>query len=233
MIVRDGAARLARVGQIFTAAGIVGLGGVFLRAIAFTPVERVQGPAQKLMYVHVPAAWCALMAISITGVLSVFYLWLKDMRLDRAASASAEVGVAFGAVMLTTGPLWGKPVWGTWWTWDARLTSTLFLFLLFVGYLLVRDSVDDPAVRARFSAVIGILGLALVPFVHLTVYMFRTLHPEPVVLKPSGPTMPGSMVLTLLLSVGVFTMLYAGFVTQRYALSVLRDVREEERYDAA
>ncbi len=226
-------ASLSRVGQFLTAAGLVGLVGVYVRAIAFTPVERVQGPAQKIMYVHVPAAWCALMAISITGVLSVFYLWLKDIRLDRAAAASAEVGVAFGAVMLTTGPMWGKPVWGTWWTWDARLTSTLFLFLLFVGYLLVRDSVEDSFVRARLSAVIGILGLALVPFVHLTVYMFRTLHPEPVVLKPTGPTMPGSMVVTLLMSLGVFTVLYIGFVTQKYALSVLRDAREEARYDAA
>jgi heme exporter protein C len=233
MTTRDEAGRLARVGQMLTVVGLLGLAGVFVRAVAFTPVERVQGPAQKIMYVHVPAAWCALMAISVTGVLSVFYLWLKDIRLDRAAAASAEVGVAFGAIMLTTGPMWGKPVWGTWWTWDARLTSTLFLFLLFVGYLLVRDSVEDPSVRARFCAVIGVLGLALVPFVHLTVYMFRTLHPQPVVLKPTGPTMPGSMVITLLLSVGVFTLLYASFVTQKYALSVLHDLREEERHRAA
>ena len=99
----------------------------------FTPVERFQGPAQKIFYVHVPAATFALAAFAITGLLSIAYLWLRDARIDRAAAASAEVGVAFAVAMLISGPLWGKPVWGTWWEWDARLTSTLFIFLLFVG----------------------------------------------------------------------------------------------------
>ena len=107
----------------------------------------------------------------------LLYLWLKDPRLDRFAAASAEVGVVFSAVMLTTGPIWAKPIWGTWWTWDARLTLTLFVFFLFVGYLALRAAVHDPAERARFSAVVGILGMLLVPFVHLSVYLFRTLHP--------------------------------------------------------
>ena len=162
--------------------------------MAFTPLEVQQGAAQKIMYVHVPAAWSAGVAIILTGLLSAVYLWLKDDRADRAAAASAEVGVVFGTIMLTTGPLWGKPIWGAYWQWDARLTSTLFLYLLFIGYLVLRDSVEDHGMRARFSSVIGLMGLILVPFVHLTVYMFRTLHPQPVVLKPEGPTMPGSMV---------------------------------------
>jgi heme exporter protein C len=156
------------------------------------------------------------------------YLGLRDPRVDRAAAASAEVGVALSVAMLTTGPLWGKPVWGTWWSWDARLTSTLFIFLLFIGYLIMRDSIIDPEQRARFSAVIGILGLVLVPFIHLTVYLFRTLHPDPALIKPSAPSMPGVMLATLMLSFGVFLLTYVGFVVQRYAVADLQELREEE-----
>jgi heme exporter protein C len=228
MTPQDRAARLARIGIALTVVALLGLGGVYLRAFAFTPVEVNQGAAQKIFYVHVPAAWSALMSISITGLLSILYLWLKDRRIDLAAAASAEAGVAFGAVMLTTGPIWGKPIWGTWWTWDARLTSTLFLFLLFVGYLVLRGVLTDPGLRGRFSAVIGIMGLVLVPFIHLTVYLFRTLHPAPIILKPSAPSLPREMLVTLMLSLGVFTVLYLGFVMQRYALGLLHEFREEE-----
>lgn len=216
-----------------TAVAILGLVAVFVRAIGFTPVERFQGPAQKIFYVHVPAAWAALLGFSITGLLSIAYLWLKDRRIDLAAAASAEVGVAFAVVMLTTGPIWGKPVWGTWWTWDARLTSTLFVFLLFVGYLVLRGAITDPDQRGRFSAVLGILGLILVPFIHLTVYLFRTLHPAPIVLKPSEPSLPGEMLATLLFSVGVFTALYVAFLMQRYALAALSELRQEEAHEDA
>jgi heme exporter protein C len=233
MTLRDSATRIARVGTLITAVALLGVVGVYVRALAFTPVEAAQGEAQKIFYIHVPCAWAALMAVSITGLLSILYLWLKDRRIDIAAAASAEVGVAFGAVILTTGPIWGKPIWGTWWTWDARLTSTLFLFLLFVGYLVLRGVLTDPATRARFSAVIGILGMLLVPYIHLTVYLFRTLHPAPIVLKPSRPSLPGSMLLTLLTSVGVFTLLYVGFVMLRYALGLLREAREEELANAS
>jgi len=228
MTLRDSATRIARAGMIVTVMALMGLAAVYVRALKFTPVEMNQGLAQKIFYVHVPAAWSALLAISITGLLSILYLWLKDRRIDLAAAASAEVGVAFATVMLTTGPIWGKPIWGTWWTWDARLTSTLFLFLLFVGYLVLRGVLIDPGVRGRLSAVIGILGMMLVPFIHLTVYMFRTLHPAPVVLKPSAPSLPGVMLVTLMSSLGVFTLLYVGFMLQRYALGLLREAREEE-----
>jgi heme exporter protein C len=230
---RDRALRIGRVGTAVTVAAVLALAGVFLRALAYTPIERSQGAAQKIFYIHVPAAWSALLAISVTGLLSILYLWLRDRRLDLAAAASAEVGVAFGTVMLTTGPIWGKPIWGTWWTWDARLTSTLFLFLLFIGYLVLRGVILDPGVRGRFSAVIGIMGLVLVPFIHLTVYLFRTLHPRPILLKPSAPSLPGVMLVTLMMSLGVFTLLYIGFLMQRYAVGLLRELREEELAGAA
>ncbi len=228
MIDKARALKTARYGQIVTMLALAGLAAVYVRALGFTPVERFQGPAQKILYVHAPAAWAALMAFGITGLLSLLYLMMKDRRLDRLAAASAEVGIAFSVVMLTTGPIWGKPIWGTWWTWDARLTSTLFIFLLFIGYLALRNAVTDPAVRANYSAVVGIMAIVLVPFIHLTVYFFRTLHPQPVLLKPSSPSMPGVMVVTLLASIAVFTVLYVGFIMQRYAVALLREAREAE-----
>ncbi|HXV86145.1 MAG TPA: cytochrome c biogenesis protein CcsA [Gemmatimonadales bacterium] len=233
MTTREGARVLARRGTLLTGLMLVALVGVFVRALLFTPVERFQGPAQKIFYVHAPAAWSALMAFAITGVLSILYLWLRDHRMDLAAMASAEVGVAFSVVMLTTGPIWGKPIWGTWWTWDARLTSTLFIFLLFIGYLVMRGAVTDPDTRARYSAVLGIMGLVLVPFIHATVFLFRTLHPDPIVMKPERPSLPGDMLLTLLLSFAVFTLLYVGFTLQRYALAVLEDLRDQEAANRA
>lgn len=228
MTARDRALRLARIGRMITAVALLGLAGIFIRALVFTPVERFQGPAQKIFYVHAPAAWAGLVAFAITGLLSLLYLFLKDRKLDLVAASSAEVGVAFATVMLTTGPIWGKPIWGTWWTWDARLTSTLFIFLLFVGYLALRNAVTDPGTRAAYSAVLGIMALVLVPFIHVTVYWFRTLHPQPVLVKPGAPSLPGVMLVTLLLSIVVFTVLYLGFTTQRYALALLQELREEE-----
>jgi heme exporter protein C len=218
---------ITRRGLGISLAALLGLAAVYVLALGYTPVEARQGMAQKIFYLHVPAAWSALIAFSLVGVASALYLWLHDPRLDRFAAASAEVGVAFSAVMLTTGPIWAKPIWGTWWTWDARLTLTLFLFFLFIGYLALRASVHDPAERARFSAVVGILGMLLVPFIHLSVYLFRTLHPQPIVLKPSAPSLPPEMLRTLLVSTAVFTVLYVGLVTLRYGLGMAEDARDE------
>ncbi len=218
---------ITRRGLGISLAALLGLAAVYVLALGYTPVEARQGMAQKIFYLHVPAAWSALIAFSLVGVASALYLWLHDPRLDRFAAASAEVGVAFSAVMLTTGPIWAKPIWGTWWTWDARLTLTLFLFFLFIGYLALRASVHDPAERARFSAVVGILGMLLVPFIHLSVYLFRTLHPQPIVLKPSAPSLPPEMLRTLLVSTAVFTLLYVGLVTLRYGLGMAEDARDE------
>jgi len=222
---------IARRGARLTAVAFLGLTVVYVLALGFTPVEARQGLAQKIFYLHVPAAWTALLAFSLVGITGGLYLWLHDPRLDRFAAASAEVGLAFSAVMLTTGPIWAKPIWGTWWTWDARLTLTLFLFFLFVGYLALRASLHDPGERARFSAVVGLMGLLLVPFIHLSVYLFRTLHPQPIVLKPSAPSLPPEMLRTLLVSITVFTLLYVGLVTLRYGIA-LADEASEEAADA-
>ena len=214
-----GARRIIRRGLAIMIAGLLGLAATYLVALRYTPIERFQGLPQKIFYIHVPAAWSALLAFSLVGIGSILYLWLKDPRLDRFAASSAETGLIFSLVMLTTGPLWGKPVWNTWWSWDARLTFTLILFFVFLGYRALRSALLDPGERARFSAVLGIMGMILVPFVHLTVYLFRTLHPQPIVLKPSAPSLPWEMLRTLFLSLGAYTVLALGFLTTRYGIS--------------
>lgn len=203
------------------------VGATYVRAIFFTPLEALQGAAQKIFYVHVPAAWVAFLAFFLVAVASGIYLWLRDERLDRFAESSAEVGLVFTTVVLVTGPLWGKPVWGTWWTWDMRLTLTLFLWFIYLGYIVMRGAVEDRPTRARYSAVLGILGALLIPFIHLSVYLFRTLHPQPIVLRPEGPSLPGEMLLTLFLSLASFTLLYIALARARYRYAVERDALEQ------
>src|SRR5215212_9869956 len=199
-----------------TIAAVVAVAITYIRAIFFTPLEALQGPAQKILYVHAPAAWVAFMAFGLVAIASVLYLWLREDRLDRIAESSAEVGVVFTTVVLTTGPLWGRPVWGAYWTWDARLTLTLFLWFIYVGYIVMRGAIEDHATRARYSAVLGILGALLIPFIHLSVYLFRTLHPMPIVLKPSRPSLPPSMLTTFLMACLAFVLLFAALVRVRY-----------------
>ncbi len=220
------AGSVIRRGMVLTVIGLVGVAVVMLLALRFTPVEATQGLAQKIFYIHAPSAWCAMLAVVLTGFTSMLYLWLHDPRLDRFAAASAEVGTTFCAVVLTTGPIWGRPICGAWWTWDGRLTLTLFLFFLLLGYHTLRGALRDPAERGRFSAVLGIMALVLVPFIHLSVYLWRGLHPKPIVLKPEAPSLPPEMLQTLLISFGVFTFLYLGFVTLRYGIQLVADARE-------
>lgn len=221
-----------RLGLVVTALSLLGVAAVYVLALEHTPTEIRQGLAQKIFYLHAPAAWSALLAFSLVGLVSVLYLWLQDIRLDLFAAAAVEVGLVFSLVMLTTGPIWGKPVWGTWWTWDPRLTLTLLLFLIFVGYLALRAALTDHSERARFSAVVGIMGLLLVPFVHLSVYLFRTMHPTPIVLKPSVPSLPPAMLRTLLVSFGVATLLFIGFVLVRYGVALQARAKEEAAHAA-
>lgn len=205
---------------VFALAAVV---AVYIRAIFFTPIELRQGLAQKILYIHAPAAWVAFMAFGLVALVSILYLWLKDPKFDLIAESSAEIGLMFTTVVLITGPLWAKPVWGTYWTWDARLTLTLFMWFIYVGYVILRGAVDDKAMRARYSAVLGIVGAALIPFIHVSVYIFRTLHPQPVLMKPDAPSMPPAMTITLLSSLAAFTVLYIWLLRDRYKLAVERE----------
>ena len=211
------------------AIAVAALAGTFVRVIFFTPPEAKQGLAQKIMYMHAPSAFIGLyFAFVLVAIAGGLYLWLRDDRLDRFAASAAEIGVVYMTVVLITGPLWGKPIWGTYWTWDARLTLTLFLFFVFVGYLIMRGAIEDTAMRARYSAVLGILGALLVPFIHLSVYLFRTLHPMPIILKPSRPSLPNEMLLTFTLSFVSFFLLFVALVRARYRLAILLESLDHE-----
>jgi len=216
------------------AGAVLGVVATFIRAIYFTPVEARQGAAQKIFYVHAPSAFIGLyVAFGLVAVAGALYLWLRDERLDRVAASSAEVGVVFMTVVLVTGPLWGKPIWGTWWTWDARLTLTLFIWFVFLGYLILRGAIEDTATRARYSAVLGVLGALLVPFIHLSVYLFRTLHPMPIVLKPGRPSLPNDMLATFAMAFVSFTLLFAALLRARYRLAArLAALEAEDAVDA-
>jgi heme exporter protein C len=214
--------------DLLVASGFLAVAAVYVRAILFTPSEALQGPAQKILYVHVPAAFVALyLAFALMAVCSALYLFLKDEKLDRLAESLAEVGLAYTTVVLITGPIWAKPIWGAWWTWDARLTSTLFLWFIILGYLLLRGAVEDRGMRARYSAVLGLLAALLIPFIHLSVYLFRTMHPEPIILKPSAPSMSPEMLRTFIASFLAFTLLFLGFVRARYRYATLRDTLQD------
>ena len=185
-------------------------------ALLYAPAERVQGHVQRIFYVHVPLAWNAYLAFFVVFVASIAYLWKRSGWWDALARASAEIGLVFTTLVLITGSLWARPIWGTWWSWDARLTTSLILWFIYVGYLLVRSSVADRQRGARFGAVLGIVGFVDVPIIHQSVVWWRTLHPESVVLAPGGPAMPPSMLLSLGLSMVAFTLLYACLLRLRF-----------------
>ena len=147
------------------------------------------------------------------------------------------MGLVFTTVVLITGPIWARPIWGVWWTWDARLTSTLFLWFIYLGYIVLRGALDDRAMRARYSAILGALGALLIPFIHMSVYLFRVAHPQPIVGSPQAivdiasgdparAPLPPEMLQTLLLSLAAFTLLYVAFVRSRYRLAIEQDARD-------
>jgi heme exporter protein C len=213
---------IRRTGTFLAMTGLLGLGLVYWLSFFWVSTEMSQGIAQRIFYVHPPAAWTTFLAFGIAALTSAMYLWLRDPRLDWAALSAAEGGMVFGAIMLITGPLWGRIAWGTYWTWEPRLTLTLLLWFVFLGYFMVRRSTANPDQGKRYAAVVAIVGALLIPFIHLSVVWFRSLHPEPVVIKPEGPTLPGDMLTLLLTSLGVFMTVFLGLFMLRYALEGLR-----------
>jgi len=188
-----------------------------------SPPDAEQGNLIRLMYVHVPAAWVAYLAFAVVFVSSIAYLLTRKTRWDRLAAASAEVGILFTALTIVLGSIWAKPVWGTWWTWDPRLTTTAILLLIYVGYLAVRRLPDSPARRARWAAVVGIVGFVDVPIVHLSVRWWRSLHQAPARLLGLPDVSP---IMGAALGVGffAFTVVYVYLTAVR-----LRVGRLEER----
>ena len=204
-------------------ATLVGLLGTGVLGILVVPPDAEQGDVQRLMYVHVPAAWIAFTAFTVVFAASVAYLRTGHIRWDRVAVASAEIGVVFCVLTIFLGSLWGRPVWGTWWTWDPRLTTTLVLMLIYVGYLSLRKVADSPGRRAHWSAVVGVIGFVDVPIVHMSVVWWRSLHQEATVIRPGAPTMEGSMLATLLFAFLVFSLAYGYLMAVRLRVGRLED----------
>ncbi len=198
-------------------------------AVAFalsmvSPADSVQGDLVRIMYVHVPAAWLAYLAFSVTFVGSVGYLISRNLLWDRLAAASAEIGVYFTGLAIALGMIWAKPTWGVWWTWDARLTLTAIMFFVYLGYLALRRTTEDPVVRAGRASVLGVLGAIQIPLVHFSVVWWRTLHQPPSLVRPDGPAIQDPLMLTaLIIGVVAFTVVYVSLMVKRIELIHLDD----------
>ena len=203
-----------------------------LAAALTAPPDRIQGDLMRLMYVHVPAAWLAYLSFALTFGASVGWLWKRQARLDRLAAASAEVGVFFTGLAIALGSVWGKPVWGVWWTWDPRLVTTALMFFVYLGYLALRRATLEPAVRARRAAVFGVLAFAQVPVVHMSVIWWRALHQPPTVLRPGDPTIDHWMLAVLLLNLMAFTLVFAVLLRARLRLAAAEEALEAASDDA-
>jgi len=197
---------------------LVALAAGLVMAFGVAPREVTQGNVQRIMYVHLPSFWVAYLAFAFVLVASIVYLARRVDVADRLAHASAEVGVLFTGLTIATGSIWGKPTWGTWWTWDARLTSVSILFVMYLGYLLLRGMIEDPDQGARYAAVLGIVAAFNIPLVHFSVYWWRTLHQPPSLMKPGPGTMPGVIVAALMVNFVAFSLLYVYFVAKRVNL---------------
>jgi heme exporter protein C len=191
-------------------------------SLVVSPPDADQGDLVRLMYVHVPAAWVSYLAFGVVFVASVGYLMTRRTRWDRLGAASAEIGVLFTAITIVLGSIWAKPVWGTWWTWDPRLTTTAILLLIYVGYLAVRRLPDSPARRARWAAVVGVVGFVDVPIVHLSVRWWRSLHQAPARLL-ALPNVTPRMGAALGIGFLAFTLVYLYLLAVRLRVGRLED----------
>ncbi len=207
------------------AAAVMALALYLIFFVAREASDAMGGDLQRIFYFHVPAAWAAYLAYAIVFIASVAYLRGGARRWDLLAHGAAELGVVFTTIVLVTGPIWAKPVWGTWWQWDARLTSSLVMWLTYVGYLFIRSLATDPAKTGRLAAVAGLIGFVNVPIVHFSVRWWRTLHPQ-------GPT-PADLardsglgspeLLAFFTSLVAFTLLFAWLLALRVRLGRLED----------
>jgi heme exporter protein C len=205
-----------RAALVFGALATAVLLAAFWMIFFYAPTERTMGVVQRIFYVHVPTAWVGFLAFGIVAFCSAGYLWLREERLDAVAVSAAELGVVFTTAVLITGPLWGRIAWGAWWVWEPRLTLTLLLWFIYVGYFMLRGSTDNPERGKRFAAVLGIVGAFNIPLIHMSVQWFRSLHPQPVILRPEGPQADPEIVQTLLVSLLGFTLLFLALLMYRY-----------------
>jgi heme exporter protein C len=202
--------------------------GVGLWFALTAPPDAVQGDFSQLLGIHPPAMWLAFLAFGVTALGSIMWLVRRTDRWDRLAAASAEVGVVFTAIGLFTGMVWGQAVWGTAWDWqDPRLMSTAVMFLVYLGYIALRNATDDPPARARRSAILGAVAVIQVPLVYFSVNLFRTLH-QTQSIRPDGSTMPDEMLIAMLINMAAFTVLYVALMAARLEVAKVEADRDPE-----
>ena len=192
---------------------VFGLWMVFV----YAPRERVMGEIQRIFYFHVASAWLAMFAFLVVFIFSIMFLWKGELRYDRIAVASAEIGVVFTTIVLVTGSLWARPIWNTWWTWDPRLTSALILWIMYLTYLILRGNLPESQKKLQFSAVYAIVAFLDVPIVFFSIRWWRTIHP--VVISSKGMNLAPEMIVTMAVSCVAFTFLY--FLLLRFKLRII------------
>jgi heme exporter protein C len=188
-------------------------------AFLYAPTERTMGDVQRIFYFHVSSGWVSFLAFFVVCLASIAFLRTGKAHWDRLAACSAEIGVLFITLILLTGPLWAKPVWNVYWTWDARLTTSLILWLIYIAYLMVRNYTADPERGAKFAAVFGIIGFLDVPIVYMSIRWWRTLHPAPVM--GGGGGLAPEMFRSLMTGIIAFTVLYITLLLLYYRISTL------------
>ncbi|HJQ76910.1 MAG TPA: cytochrome c biogenesis protein CcsA [Acidimicrobiia bacterium] len=213
--------------RVLTGLAAVAVGiGLWLALTA--PPDALQGDYAKLLGIHPPSMWLAFLAFGVTAFGSIMWLIRRAERWDRLASASAEIGVVFTAIGLFTGMVWGQAVWGTPWDWqDPRLMSTAVMFFVYLGYIALRNAIDDPTVRARRSAILGAVAVMQVPLVYFSVNLFRTLH-QTQSIRPDGSTMPDEMLMAMLVNMVAFTILYLALMAARLEVARMESARTPE-----
>lgn len=214
--------RLSKVVQPWlAAASILLIGGGLYFALFVSPADYQQGETVRIMYVHVPSAWLGMVGYSTMALASAVGLIWKHPLADLVAKAAAPIGASFTFLCLATGSLWGKPMWGTWWAWDARLTSMLILLFLYLGYMALQSAFDDPARGARAAAILALAGFINVPIIKFSVDWWKTLHQPASLMKMSGPALPPSMLTPLLLMVAGFTCFFVAILLLRVRSEII------------
>lgn len=206
-------------------------------ALIQAPPDAYQGQLQRIMYLHIPTILTAYLSFFVVFVMSCLYLWKRDRRDDILAHSAAEVGVLLTGLTIIEGSIWGKPTWGVWWTWDARLTLTAILFLIFVGYLILRSLIEDENRAAICAAVLGIIGFLDIPLIHMSVYWWRTLHQPPSILRPDKlpwENVHPSMLVALSINFVAFLLLYFYLLSLRFHVGEMREeVKRMKLYGGA
>jgi heme exporter protein C len=191
----------------------------------YAPIEKTMGVVQKIFYLHLPLAFLSFLAFFIVFIASILYLYKRDIRWDILAHSSAEVGVIFCSLVLITGPIWARPIWNVWWTWDPRLTTTLILWFMYVAYLMIRKLLPYGSQRSNIASVFGIISFINVPITFLVIRMWRSIHP--VVIDTSGVHISAPMLTTLLISLGAFCLLFLLLLRTRIRLENTRHEYEK------